>query len=470
MRELRRSVAFRLALLCGLLIVGAVVVLSVVFYGGTVVALRREADLKISVISERLAAGYADGGTARMVGQIRLALADGVDSDTEVYLLESADGRFLAGNLAAWSDETTPLDRVLDHAVVRAGRPSHSRVLLHRPPDGSLLVVGRDMADLERIGALELRAIVLGGLLALALAVVGAVMLRRRIEQRVSAISTAAHDIAIGNLSRRIELSAEPDEFDRLGGDINRMLDRIEHLMDGVRQVSNAVAHNLRTPLGRIRGGLEEGLRHQGDTASLGLAAQGAIEQIDELTGVVGKLLQIAEAESGTRREPFGPVDLCALASELLELYDAAAEEQGARLRLEAPPQLRVQGDRQLLASCLDNLLDNALKYAGRAATVVVRIAAVQQWAQLEVEDNGPGMPAADLPRATERFYRGAQPGQGNGLGLAIVAAIVRLHEGELEIEDAAPGLRVRMRLRGLPPASFPDGNVAAIPRKGGPA
>ena len=357
MARLWRSVAFRLALFCGGLVVATVVLLSTVFYFGTVGVLSQGTDAKIRDHTQHFAEDGQASGLLSLQKRIELSLADGVDSDTEIYLLMDAGGRFLAGNIAPWPDGTSPLDRIIDHPVLRNGQMTAGRVMLHRFPDGALLVVGRDMSDLNAIMELTWRAIGAGGLLALVLALGGTILFRQQIESRIWAIRHAALDIEAGNLSRRIPLTGENDEFDRLGHDINRMLDRIEHLMDGVRHVSNTIAHNLRTPLGRIRGHLDEALQGKPETEGLAEAAGFAIEEVDALIVALNKLLQIAEAESGSRRQPFEAVNLGDVVTKLLELYDAAAEDLGVTLVADLQPARPVLGDRDLLASMLANLM-----------------------------------------------------------------------------------------------------------------
>jgi signal transduction histidine kinase len=234
-----------------------------------------------------------------------------------------------------------------------------------------------------------------------------------------------------------------------LSRDINRMLDRIEHLMEGVRHVSNAIAHDLRTPLARIRNKLDGALRQQQGVAGYASAAQGAIDDIDDLTRVFDKLLQIAAAESGMRPENFDDIDLHQIGADIVEMYEATADEQGVLLVQMYGEAVPARGDRNLLGSALASLVDNAIKYAGQGATVEVSAGSDEQGSWLAVRDNGPGVPAEELPKLTQRFYRldKSRHLPGNGLGLSIVAAIAALHGGSLEIEDAAPGLRLRLRL-----------------------
>src|SRR5215469_515354 len=311
------TVAFRLALSYGLLAIGSMSVISAAFYFGTVGVLERSTDAKLLSLSTRLAGHFESRDGEGLRQEIQQLLVDGIEQDTEVYLLVAPDGRKIVGNVSGWTMAMAPPDRLSDLEVVRDGRPSLSRLLPRLLPDGSILVVGRDMQDRREIERLVWRALLAGGAAALLLAIGGALLFRRQLEHRVGAIRRTALEIEAGDLSRRIPVSDVDDEFARLNRDINHMLDRIEHLMDGVRHVSNAIAHDLRTPLARIRSRLEEALRPAEAMTQLAGTARFAIQQIDELINMLDRLLQIAEAESGARRQSFAPVRLASVISDV---------------------------------------------------------------------------------------------------------------------------------------------------------
>jgi signal transduction histidine kinase len=228
--------------------------------------------------------------------------------------------------------------------------------------------------------------------------------------------------------------------------------------MDGVRHVSNAIAHDLRTPLGRIRSGLEEALSSGASMAQLAGTARFAIQQVDELIRMLDRLLQIAEAESGARRQSFAPVHLSSVVSDIVELYDATAEAEGITLTGDIEGRPIALADRNLLASALANLVDNALKYAGSGSTVQVRVVEERDTVSIVVQDDGPGIPPTERARVIDRFYRldESRSLPGNGLGLSIVTAIASLHSGELDLADASPGLIARVI---LPRAEAPPPN-----------
>ena len=457
------TVAFRLALSYGLLAIGSMSVISAAFYFGTVGVLERSTDAKLLSLSKRLAEHFENRGDEGLRKEIEQLLVDGIDQDTEVYLLVAPDGRKIVGNIFGWTQKSAPLDSLTDLAVMRNGRPSLSRLLPRLLPDGSILVVGRDLQDQREIERHVWHSLLAGGAVALLLAIGGALLFRRQLEHRVGAIRRTALEIEAGDLSRRIPISDVEDEFARLNRDINRMLDRIEHLMDGVRHVSNAIAHDLRTPLGRIRSRLEEALQPGNSVTQLPGTTRFAIQQVDELIQMLDRLLQIAEAESGARRQSFALVSLGSVISDVVELYDATAEEEGITLVSRIEGQAVTLGDKNLLTSAVVNLIDNALKYAGSGATVRIQARQERETVSVIVQDDGPGIPPAERSRVVERFYRLDQSRSlpGNGLGLSIVTAITSLHWGKLSLEDAAPGLLARIVLPRAEAAVPASGDLA---------
>ena len=444
MLRLFNTVAFRLALGYGILVLATVAVISTILYLGTVGVIGREIDARLSGELDRLNKRFEERGVAGVEQGIQELLTDGIDTDTEVYLLVGPDGKKMIGNIDPVTGNAMPLDRLTYRKVIRNDKSSVSRLLPHELPNGAFLIVGRDMQDIHDINQLVLRSLAIGGVLGIVIAIGGAVLFRHQLEHRVAAIRHTVLEIEAGDLGRRIPVLDSNDEFTRLNHDINHMLDQIQHLMEGVRNVSNAIAHDLRTPLGRIRSLLDEALRDDRTRGKLSSAATNAIRQIDDLTIVFDKLLQIAEAESGTRRQSFEPVELKEIVTDVVEFYDAAAEAKGIRLTIGIEGEPTALGDRDLLASATANLVDNALKYAGSAATVRVRAVQDRSTVSIVVQDNGPGIPAEEREKVMTRFYRGDQSRSlpGNGLGLPIVSSISHLHAGTFALEDASPGLR----------------------------
>jgi signal transduction histidine kinase len=462
--KLTQSIATRLALGFAVLVAEAILVASGVFYFGTVGVMDRRIDAKITAISNRLMDTFKNRPIEDLAKQIELELNDGIDSDTEIFLVVSPAGQRVVGNLTTTPAATRPLGQVVTDEVVREGKRSSGRLIVQQLPDGGFLYVGRDLSEQGSIRNLVIKALLAGAGASLLVLIGGALLFRHQIEKRIGEIRQTARRIEAGDLTQRIRVSSE-DEFGRLSVDINRMLDRIGHLMDGVRHVSNAIAHDLRTPLGRIRSRLDDAVRHEATAASLSEAASAAIEGIDELILVFDKLLQIAEAESGMRAKSFEAVDLNGIVKDMVELYDATAEERHVSLKPADGGTVLAAVDRNLVASAVASLIDNAIKYAGPGATVEVGAYAQPQSVAIVVRDNGPGIPAAERPRVTERFYRldSSRNLPGNGLGLSIVSAIATLHGGALELEDASPGLLARIVLPGGRPVES-AGAAAASP------
>jgi signal transduction histidine kinase len=449
MIRLFNSFAFRLALGYGFLVIATVAVISSILYLGTVGAISREINARLSGELDRLNKRFEARGVAGVEQGIGELLTDGIDTDTEVFLLVGPDGKKIIGNIDPVTGSSMPLDRITYQQVMRNDKLSMSRLLPHELPNGALLIVGRDMQDIHGVNQLVLRSITIGGVLGIVIAIGGAILFRHQLERRVAAIRHTVLEIEAGDLSRRIPVLDSNDEFTRLNHDINQMLDQIQHLMEGVRDVSNAIAHDLRTPLGRIRSLLDEALRDRRNVERLSTAASNAILQIDDLTIVFDKLLQIAEAESGTRRQSFETVALKEIVTDVVEFYDASAEAKGIRLTVGIEGEPTTLGDKDLLASATANLIDNALKYAGRDATIRVRAVQDRNTVSIVVQDNGPGIPADEREKVMTRFYRGdrSRTLPGNGLGLPIVSSISHLHAGTFALEDASPGLTARIVL-----------------------
>jgi signal transduction histidine kinase len=443
----RTSIAAKLVLGYGLLGIASIVAVSVVFYSGTIGVIDQNIDGKIMAQSDRLLNNVGGGSRKTLAAEVHRLLGDGVDSDREIFELVAADGTPLAGNLGSWPD-LAQADDMLNASVLRNGRAAPARLYLRSLNSGDTLIVGRDLSEEEAVREVIWRALAAGAGVSLMLTVAGALLFRRSIESRLGQIRRTAAQIEAGDLSPRIPVSGN-DEFALLNRDINRMLDRIELLMEGIRHVSNAIAHDLRTPLSRIRGRLDDALRHEMTVPTLSGVAHDAIDDIDDLIRLFERLLQIAEAESGMRGRLFEHLDLGRVVADIGEMYEAIAEDEGILLTVDAPLSLYVDGDRNLLASAVASLLDNAIKYAGSGATIRVRAGLHHGEASISVHDNGPGIPDAERGKVTQRFYRldKSRHLPGNGLGLSIVSATATSHGGSLVLEDGAPGLTARIVL-----------------------
>jgi signal transduction histidine kinase len=318
-------------------------------------------------------------------------------------------------------------------------------------PGGYRLLVGRDISDAAAFRSEVRTTLLWAGSIALGIGLIGGTVMSRNLLRRVEQVNRTSERVMAGNLSDRVPLHGTRDEFDQLAANLNRMLDQIERLMTAMREVTDDVAHDLRTPLSRLRTRLERALvAPSGADPSAGAsqseAIRAAIEEADRLLATFNALLSIAELESGARLDQTAPLDLSEIAQSAAELYEPVAEEKGFALTVTAEAGVRMRGDWHLLSQALANLLDNALKYAG-GGQIELRVFPSNGQAILEVADQGPGIPEADRQSVLDRFVR-LEPSRttpGNGLGLSLVRAIARRHDGSVTLEDNRPGLRVRL-------------------------
>ncbi len=444
--DFRHSVIARLVLGYGMLVGASIAMVSAVFYFGTIGVLQNSIDNRIRNLASHEWQAYHNRPVSDLTSEINRQLTDSFNSDTEIYSLVTAHNRVLAGNLQTWPQ--LPLNRLVTASVTRNGRQVRARLLSMDLANGNRLVVGWELSEPVRIRNLVGHALLIGALLSAVVMFAGAIVFRRQIETRIGQIRRTAQEIEAGDLTQRIAVGSQ-DEFGRLGVDINRMLDRIEQLMDGVRHVSNAVAHYLRTPLSRIRNRLDTSLREPASCTAMENASREAIADIDNLIQVFDRLLQIAEAESGMHAQTFERVDLSRIAVDMAELYDASAEAAGMSIVVDQPRAVIVHGDRNLLGNALASLLDNAIKYAGPGGQIHLSAHAGIDFVSLDVRDSGPGIPADELAQVTTRFYRVDRSRHlpGNGLGLSIVTAIAAMHGGRLELQNTGSGLLARIRL-----------------------
>jgi hypothetical protein len=316
-------------------------------------------------------------------------------------------------------------------------------------PGGFRLLVGRDVQVRAQLRRLLTSALLWALLVVLVMASIGALVVRSLFRRTLANVSATASAIAAGDFNQRVRLSGRGDEFDQLAETINDMLDRIARLMEGVRQVSNAIAHDLRTPITRARARLEDAALHAATAAELHAAIERATDDLDGIVAVFQALLRISEIEAGSRRAAFTDLDVAAVLADVAELYEPLAEEMGLRLAVDASPVPPVHGDPEMLRQAVTNLIDNAVKFSPPGGEVRLSAAAVPSGTEITVTDHGPGIPVEDRSRATERFFRGeaARSTPGSGLGLALVQAVALLHGGALRLEDATPGLRATLSL-----------------------
>jgi signal transduction histidine kinase len=372
---------------------------------------------------------------------------------SNLYLVTTFSGDKLAGNLSeipesaihnqGWSEilyrrSENPKDAHPSRAVVR----------VFSLAGGYRVLVGRDYEERDRLRQILAQPARLAVVLIVVMGVAGGLFIARRVLKRIDAMTATNERIMAGDLSGRLAITGSGDEFDRLGNSLNAMLERIEALMAGMKQVSDNIAHDLKTPLTRLRNRAEEALRGAKSETDYRAALESTIEESDGLIRTFNALLMIARAEAGEAREGMSDFDASEVAHSVAELYEPLAEEKGIRLAIDASELLKIHGNRELVGQAIANLLDNAIKHgvpeAGGNGEIRITTGRENGRVLISVADRGAGIPPADRGRAVERFVRleASRSRPGAGLGLSLVSAVAHLHGGELRLEDNAPGLR----------------------------
>lgn len=434
-RDLWRTTTSRLTLLYGLIFaLGILALLGAVFSQSTLFL-----DHRVERILKARAAIFMQASPAELPARIRQGLAiDG--ASVNVYALFSRDGAPLAGNLDRLPAALKPDGGSVDMPAT-AAFPAEARLIARRLPWGEILVVGRDVSLLTELRALMLEALAWSaGVIILVGLVLGAALSLSPL-RRVRMLQAAGREIAAGDLTRRMPVSSRHDELDMLAATVNHMVAEVERLMAEVRGVTETIAHDLRTPLTRARARLHRLEQALGPDDSRAEEARWITQELDTVLDRFRALLRISELEAKARRAGFASVDPAVLVRQAGELYAPVAEEQGVSLTWSAEAQPPIQADPRLLIEALSNLVDNALKFTPAGGHVAV---ALEAGPRIVVQDYGPGLPEGEQAAVLQRFYRAERDRltPGSGLGLSIVAAIVRLHGFALRLEDGRPGLR----------------------------
>jgi signal transduction histidine kinase len=368
-----------------------------------------------------------DNNGLQIVGNISNVPANVLDSEG-IYSFDYTSPGF--------NQDTLEEEGTTGYAVVRS-------LLLD---SGLRLVVGRDVVERRGFTAIVVQGFFYAVLGILVFSVLAGALTARRVLRRIDAINATSSKIMSGNLSERIPVTDRNDEFDALATSLNAMLDRIEGLLQGLKEVTDNVAHDLKTPLTRLRNKAEAALRDPNE-ASRQEALETTIAESDKLIRTFNALLMIARAEAGAPSGAFADVDISAVVRDVADLYEPVAEEAGMTLTTDVGDGIRLRANRELIGQALVNLIENGLKYfdgaEGRAGAIHVAAAIADGRLRITVSDNGPGIPAEDRPRVVQRFVRleKSRTEPGSGLGLSLVAAVARLHRGELRLEDNQPGL-----------------------------
>lgn len=456
MWRLFRTTSFRFTLIFVLLFTWAVGVLGSVVYRASFGEAARQTDLTINNELSVLSDLFASEGSGMLTRVIRQRTAWRDDS---IYMLIGApSGAVLAGNLTALPEEALNagedfFDFVFERPILDAAgretglekRQARGKVARFRATPETeqsyLVVVARDVAAREYLRGRLANAFVRILITTVTLGVVIGIFFSRSLLSRVETVNKTARAIRAGDLSQRIPRTGDGDEVDHLSANLNSMLDQIERLMSGMKDVSDNIAHDLRSPLTRIRNRLTYALEND-STLTKEEALKATLSDTERLLGIFNALLSIVRIRSGEGARSMGPLDLVAIAEEMAELYEPAAQEAGFELMLVTSPTPQITGSRELISQAIANSLDNALKYATGGTRLELKVEPTETGgARLSITDNGPGIPPEDRERVLERFVRleRSRSTSGSGLGLSLVSAIASAHNADLRLEDGRP-------------------------------
>ncbi|WP_198945763.1 HAMP domain-containing sensor histidine kinase [Acetobacter sp. DsW_063] len=453
-----RSASVRFAIGYAVLFSASAVLFLSVIWWGTAGLIERQVEASVAADARALSERWTDGGLSALALTIEDRLEDNVDDDA-IYLLVDPHGQHVAGNLPSWPADVAMSNVWYQLSVRRAGARGVAEVQGFDLPGGYRLLVGRDVRGRAMLRRLLTDLLLWAWIMITALALGGALLVRSMFRRMISQIARTTTAVAHGDMTRRMPLHGRGNELDEVAEAINEMLDRIARLMDGVKQVSNAIAHDLRTPITRARAQLEYAALHGKDEATLRSAIEDGVADLDNITAVFEALLRIAQIEAGSRRSAFASFDLIPVLRDIAELYEPAADEHEIKVVMRLPEHLPFYGDRSMIQQAVSNLLDNAIKFSPHGGSITVASAVgpnlgmegspAGRVATIAISDEGMGMSEADIARASDRFFRAdsARNTPGSGLGLSLVQAIVQLHGGTMQFSRRDPGLTVRMQL-----------------------
>jgi signal transduction histidine kinase len=438
-----------LALVCIAVFSGVVFALLGYVYWATTNYVRSRYERDIAADRALLVQAHGKAGQNAVIALIKQRIA-WQGSETGTYLLVDPSMAFLAGTLTRWPEAMGAEHGWVDFEAPDAA--GHPRILATSEtlPDGSHLLVGRNLDELERFVGIIRTALAGGAIVTLMIAAFAAVSVTRRTVGRIEAVNDTTRAIMRAGLGTRIPLRGTRDEWDQLAENLNAMLDRIEELIGEVRHVSDNVAHDLRTPLTRLRGRLEKAHRQDLDPEGARAVIGETMRELDTVLSMFSSLLRISRIEALDPRRTFPVVDLDQVAGEVADLFDAAAEEKGGHVTFKSSGGALVMGDRDFLFEAISNLVDNAVTHGGGDVQVTVRTN--DDGPTITVADRGPGIPVEERTHVLKRFYRidPSRSRPGHGLGLSLVAAVAELHRAHLEMHDNGPGLNIRLA---FPPA-----------------
>jgi len=443
-----RSMFFKRVIIFVSIFILAEILVFGFLYWSTVAVYERRLDEEIERDVAALEGTFSGLSTTEMAAIVSRRSSDN-PGEIDSYILTNRKYEYVAGNIRVWPSDA-PDDSPVVKLVLGTDEAGEQQVHKARTltfPDGYHLLVGRNVTELEEMQVLIRKGLVRSVLLTLLIGFVGGYISSRFAQRRFDRINKNTIAILEGDIGRRIPVKGSGDELDVLSNNLNDMLDRIELLMRGMREVTDNIAHDLRKPITRLKSRIEVTLMGSPDAGAYREALEHTIDEADHILAMFNAILTIAEAESGAQRDRFEDVDLARVARSVTEVYGPLAEESGLEIDLQAGGPVPVSGDPHLISQALANLLDNAIKYAPRSGPLTVRAFRAGGEARLSVSDRGPGIPERAREKALERFGRleESRTKPGSGLGLSLVRAVADLHCGTVTLEDARPGLAVTL-------------------------
>jgi len=447
-----KSSAVRITLVYALLFGLSVSIILGFVYWSTIVYETNQTDQDINAEIDTLSEVYKNKGYPGLLIMLSERVEQLRPGDSSLYLLTDDQFQPLVGNMPSWPrlafDSGGWLDFQLDDLRDAEGGRYSARARTFVVENRFNLLVGQGMKDLATLKALVGRALIWGLALTVILGLIGGLMMRQTLRSRLGAINQTSRKIMQGDLRKRIDTRGTGDEFDELANNLNKMLDQIENGVEGVRRVSDNIAHDLKTPLARLKNRVEELKFKVAGQRDEEAAVDQIIHEADGLLATFNALLRIARIEYSEQRKSFSEIDVNSILIDLEDLYEPLAEDRGQTLTLKIGEPVFLLADRDMLFQAFANLYDNALKYTPRGGQIVVRSfeSAEGHW-NVEIADNGPGIPKSEHKKVVQRFYRLDQSrnSPGSGLGLALVYAVLKLHQLELVLSDNNPGLKVRI-------------------------
>lgn len=445
--ELGRSTAFRMSVVFALVLSATVALFGGFVYWSTVGFMDRQTNTVIETDIEGLSEVYQRGGLRGLITIIE-ARIERDPARSSIYLVADAARKPVVGNISAWPESTPNAEGWIEFALTEraTGQRTRARTRPFLLRGQVNLLVGRDIRNLQSTKRLIVRSLWWGTAIAICVGVSAGLLLSRRLRRRLYSIIRTSRDVMRGDLSRRVPDFGSEDDLDAVARSLNAMLDETQRLLSGIEQVTNNVAHDLRTPLARLRNRLAA-LRdapEPGEETERRATMDDCIEEVDRLLATFSALLRIAKLEAAGLSQGTGLVDLAEIVTAAVELYEPLASERNLVIR-QALPAIEVRGERELLLQAVCNLFDNAVKFSPPGSVIEVEVRRDDAHILLSVADHGPGIAAGDEDRVFERFYRGdrARQTEGSGLGLSLVHAVSVYHGATISVQDNNPGLTV---------------------------